>query len=67
MLECVESCAGKTFKGYKGREYTANEYTVGYIDMYGMFDGTEINMIYLAFAFEDEELYPWKNTEEYSN
>lgn len=42
MLEHAKSALGATFTGYKGGEYTMNEYTDCWIAEYGEGDGDKI-------------------------
>ena len=43
MLEAAESALGKTFEGYKGGDYTMNEYTACWLSKYGESSGGAIS------------------------
>lgn len=56
MLEHARSALGKTFRGYKGGEFTMHEYTDCYIDRYGESGGDKIGPLLVAYmtgAVED--------------
>lgn len=49
MLEAAKGALGKTFIGYKGGEFTMDEYTTVWISRYGEGEGEIIGLILLGY------------------
>lgn len=49
MLANARSALGRTFEGYKGGEFTMNEYSACYINRYGESGGDRIGPVLVAY------------------